>query len=909
MRETTYIIQPSFASGEVSPEVASRVDMEKYAAALLQAENCYIRPYGAVYKRPGSLYCGKAKKSKVRLIEFRSSASHGFLLEVGAGYIRIWKDGVFTNQEIQTDYTEGELEKLRTCQSADIMYIASGTHPVMQLKHYSDTDWRFEEMEMSCQYFDDSLTVNNRVSSEKWNKAGTYSWTCPSTGNYSVTVAGAGGGNGGIGGGKSGMAGGTEAWANGGTGGSGAITTKTVYLTEGTVYSITVGAPGAKGADKASADEYGCYTGGTGGKGGTSSAFGIEAQGGEGGTGGYGKRTVKQTSWIPVPWYEVYNGTNGISYGNGGTAGNPGWVTVQSLEEPTLTISGTAGEVTLTADMDFFSSDMKGMWVKISQEIESKTVSASGATTTDAIPVGNGWKIITHGTWTGEVKIQKSTNGGEWKDFRTYKSNDDNNISESGTVDEEDNVKMRLVTTAGKADLTSIAYTKSGVVEIKKINSTTKATCMVKKVIGQAGQVDSYAFGAWNQRYGYPRTVGFFQDRLIFAGTEMQPYVLWMSKTGDYNNFSVEKVSGTVTDDSAICLSFISRQQAEIKHVCPASDLFILTDSNEWVVSGGSTVTPSKCTNKAQTFRGCTEVEPISIGSRLIYVQKRSQTIRDMAYSYETDSYDGMDLTLLAKHLLREHTILSSAYMQDPDSRLYFVRSDGAMICLAYINDQKVYAWSHLVTDGKYISVCTVAEEETDEVYTAVIRNDETYIEKLAPDSESSDPKDFIMTDCSKFITFDEKDDTTTVDWITGKVSVLGDGRWFEDVEITDGTITLPTKVSYMIIGYPYQMTIELPNVEVQTQNGTLQGRYKNVRSASLRLQHTLGGKIGNGVGKVDSIKYEEFSDQTVTLYTGDKEITIPNQGVEKNGRVLITSNEPYPFYLAAIIRGVVVSE
>lgn len=112
-----------------------------------------------------------------------------------------------------------------------------------------------------------------------------------------------------------------------------------------------------------------------------------------------------------------------------------------------------------------------------------------------------------------------------------------------------------------------------------------------------------------------------------------------------------------------------------------------------------------------------------------------------------------------------------------------------------------------------------------------------------------------------------------------------------------------------MIIGYPYQMTIELPNVEIQAQNGTMQGRYKNVRTVSLRLLHTLGGSIGNGVGRNDTIKYEEFSDQKIFLYTGDKEITIPNQGVEKNGRVIITSSDPYPFYLAALIRGVIVSE
>ena len=137
----------------------------------------------------------------------------------------------------------------------------------------------------------------------------------------------------------------------------------------------------------------------------------------------------------------------------------------------------------------------------------------------------------------------------------------------------------------------------------------------------------------------------------------------------------------------------------------------------------------------------------------------------------------------------------------------------------------------------------------------------------------------------------------------------MADGKFFEDVEIKEGTVTLPTKVSYMIIGYPYRMTIELPNVEIQAQNGTMQGRYKNVRTVSLRLLHTLGGSIGNGVGRNDTIKYEELSDQKIFLYTGDKEITIPNQGVEKNGRVIITSSDPYPFYLAALIRGVIVSE
>lgn len=905
-RETIYAMQSSFTTGEISPEVANRVDLDKYQSALLNAENAYIRPYGAVYKRTGSLFCGYAKSAKVRLIEFKNKTNSGFLLEVGEKYIRIWKNGIFTGCEVITPYTTSDLPKLRTAQSADILYIASGKYPVMQLKHYADNDWRFEELELASQYFDETTEVDNYVADETWNKAGTYQWTCQESGNYVITVAGGGGG------------GCTDqahlrrtgysqsedyVTAKGGKGGNGEVTTKTVYLKAQTVYNITVGNGGTKANP--------------GNNGGTSS-FGnlLSARGGGGGQPGTftGKRHTKPRPHKHYTIWTGHEGAAGTSYGNGGQGqyetGNPGWVTLRSAAESTLTTSGISGEITLTANKATFSSDMKGMWMKLSQDIPSQAVQSNGNETTAAITVGSSWKIITHGTWNGTITIQRSVNGGEWKNYRTYRSNDDNNISESGTENIEDNVRLRIVATAGRADLTANAYTKEGIVVIESVNSSTQATCLVKKTLGRTGKIDAYCYGVWNNKFGYPRTVAFFQDRLVFGGTAYQPYVLWMSKTGDYNNFSVEKASGTLTDDSAIALSFISREQAEIKHLCPASDLYVLTDANEWTISGGETVTPTKCTPKAQTFRGCTDVEPLSIGGRLIYIQRRSQTVRDMAYSFETDSYDGMDLTLLAKNLLRGMTLKDIAYMQDPDSRLYFVRSDGAMICLSYIKDQKVYAWSHIKTDGEYLAVCNIAGDTEDDVYTAVRRQGKTYIEKLTLNAETNNPKDYIMLDCAKVFTFDTPEDNQEVKWLSGKVTVLADGKCFEDVEIgQDGVITLPTAVSYMIIGLPYTMKLELPNLEMNTQNGTLQGRYKNVRSASLRLLNSLGGKIGNGVGPMDAIKYEELSDQEITLYTGDKEITIPNRGNEKNGRVLIESDEPYPFNLAALIREVVIND
>ena len=50
--------------------------------------------------------------------------------------------------------------------------------------------------------------------------------------------------------------------------------------------------------------------------------------------------------------------------------------------------------------------------------------------------------------------------------------------------------------------------------------------------------------------------------------------------------FWVEKVGGTITDDSAITLPVINRKMYDIRHLIPANDLLILTSGNEWIIDG-----------------------------------------------------------------------------------------------------------------------------------------------------------------------------------------------------------------------------------------------------------------------------------------------------------------------------------
>lgn len=917
-----YLLQPAFTGGEISAEVANRVDLDKYQLAVLQAYNCLIKPHGPIYRRPGMKYMARTKYSDKAciLVPFNGADSTDYLLELGEKYIRVHKNGLYINIEVMTPYTADMLQDLRFVQSADTMFIASGKYPVKQLARYSDTDWRFADFEITDMYFDESTSLEN-YSGISYTVPGTYQFQPAVTGEYQIDIAGAGGGGGGgVKYSKPREHGYYRYCVGGGAGGNGERIIKTVTLSKDTSYTVTVGSGGAGGSGKG---DYG--TASSGGNGGNSTACGLIGRGGTGGGGG--SREAIDGS------YQNTKGTQGATYGaggggiggiagttykdNAGKAGANGWVKILYTGNKECLPSGTQGDITLTSNKNIFASSKPGTYIKLKQEIASKTVSTSNGTT-ERVRVGENWKVISHGTWSGSFAIEKSDDGESWKEYRKYTSKDDYNPSESGSVTEP--VFLRAVCTISSGtctvDLTAMAYNAEGVVKLTEITSDSTAKAHVEKELGSTDMTTNFLWGAWSEEFGYPQTLCFFQDRLCFGGTKQQPYMVWMSRTGDYGNFSVEKASGTVTDDSAVALAFVSRKQFKILHLIASTDLIVLTAGNEWTVSGSDTVTPSKAVPKMQTTRGCSTVEPLMIGGRIVFVQGRGSTVRDMAYSYETDSYGGNDLTLLAKHIIENVQIVDSAYKQEPDSTIYFVRSDGTMACLSYIMEQKVYAWSTIETQGKIEAVAAVQEGDEDIIYLVVKReiNGVTVrnIEYLAKNpAKSNNPDDYIMLDNAiEYSTAEKSSGETEIDAaeLAGeKVTVIGDGRMYSGLTVSqDGTVTLPAAVQHAFIGLPYRSIVELPNVEIKTGDGTMQGRKKQISNCILRLSNSLGGMVGPDINTMDLMNFDEQNAVSdIKLFTGDKHMTLPIGGFNNEGRVIIVTDEPYPFNLLAVVREV----
>lgn len=142
------LMQPSFAAGELSPELRRRIDLAKYNVGAEIIKNMVVLPRGGVQSRPGLRMVTEVKNGakKPRLIDFVFSISQAYVLEFGDLYIRVFKDrgAVLSGEsvyEIITTYTEAELPDLKFEQSADTLYICHPNHAPATLTRTSHTTW------------------------------------------------------------------------------------------------------------------------------------------------------------------------------------------------------------------------------------------------------------------------------------------------------------------------------------------------------------------------------------------------------------------------------------------------------------------------------------------------------------------------------------------------------------------------------------------------------------------------------------------------------------------------------------------------------------------------------------------------------------------------------------------------
>lgn len=430
--------------------------------------------------------------------------------------------------------------------------------------------------------------------------------------------------------------------------------------------------------------------------------------------------------------------------------------------------------VEIISDEMTFDKKLEGSLIKFEFPVPAKTfvfnsLAYPKIAETESFFVKGTLNITTAGSkWQGVISIDRSADGGEtWTTIRQYRRRDTNTQGQwDFTVSEtEDYVLYKIrayhfepETTSSQATITTpniiqaslydslvapvnnntssdyaidITVTASGFLrsethEIKSISSDGRTlitdiqqnfTFPIYSMLTIGTKITLWSIGAWGNLQGYPGAVAMYQDRLVFASTDRQPQTIWLSKTGDYSNFSI---SDPLADDDAVTITLAGSSADGIHSLVSSGDLLAFTTSGEWKISGAGdngAITPSALTAHQQSNIGSKNLQPILVNGRIIFVQTQGQKVFALGYDLNIDGYTGSELSILSSHIFENKNIISMAYQKIPDSLLWFVLNDGTFVSCTYNPEHEVIGWARHSSNFNIKSIVSVSGEKQTEIF------------------------------------------------------------------------------------------------------------------------------------------------------------------------------------------------
>ena len=195
-----------------------------------------------------------------------------------------------------------------------------------------------------------------------------------------------------------------------------------------------------------------------------------------------------------------------------------------------------------------------------------------------------------------------------------------------------------------------------------------------------------------------PGVVTFFEERLIWAGSNDDNQTIWGSATGSY--FDMAQGSGAAADSVEYTLA--GNAVNVIQWLAPSKSLLIGTMGGEFKMDGGgSALTPANVRVVQETNYGSKKIEPIQVENVVLFLQRAGRKLREFVFDFDQDNFVAPDLTILAEHLTTGGFV-DTTYQQEEDSIVWAVRSDGVLCGMTYLRGQNVIAWHRQIVGGYF---------------------------------------------------------------------------------------------------------------------------------------------------------------------------------------------------------------
>lgn len=231
----------------------------------------------------------------------------------------------------------------------------------------------------------------------------------------------------------------------------------------------------------------------------------------------------------------------------------------------------------------------------------------------------------------------------------------------------------------------------------------------------------------------YPTAVTFYEQRLIYGGTNNSAQTLYFSKSADADDFTV----GTADDDGIVYT--VGGDNNSIQWL-RGTDKFLAIGVYGDVLKGtgglDDVITPSSISIKPSNSYGVASINPIGRGSQIFYVQNNILILRSFEYDFESDGYIPVDRNIIADHITKSG-VKQITFQEGRPNIVWAVRTDGVLIGMTIEDTEGISGWHRHSTDGYFISIASPPRESAyNQLWACVKRGSDYFIEYMVDEPD-----------------------------------------------------------------------------------------------------------------------------------------------------------------------------
>lgn len=832
----------SFNTGEVTPQIDARSDVEKYASSCRTLENFIPTIYGTVVRRPGTKYIATSKNTNldIRMVPFIFSSTTAYTCEFGNLYIRFYIDGAQLTSggdavEVVTTYLTADLPQLQFEQIGDVMWIVHPSYAPAKLTRTSVTAFSLDTITFDKGPF----LVRNDIENND-------DVTITPTGLDINAIT---------------------------TGAAGAADFDIVFATAALATAAIALFP---------ANQRFFIGGSTAGATNIDGAYTVDAA--RATTSSTVTLTVRTTEAIasdPADKGDVYvvGGTGTL------TASSATFTTGSSGHADTL-FKLTQARVQAVTSGNAASTGIVGQAIDVKGPFTFKAMGTWAATIElQRNEDGTNWE--TSRTFIGITDQQNIHNSTE----------PDDNIQYRMFITSFTSGPINMSITVNTSTQDSIARISS---------VTSETVVSVVWVVPPASSVATkrWAEGAWSSVQGYPTAIGAIKGRIVYGGTSGLAQTLWLSEVDDYEDFE-EGINDADSFIIPLTTTNTIRwiRALEVLIVGTSGDEWIIQSSK---VDTPLTPTDFSASQQSQYGSAAFQAKKAGtailfadfVGRRVRefifsddFGKYLAPDLNALAEHMTEDVIVGTAFQRNPDPILwawtTNGTLLSMTYERDQNVVAWArhpIGGNGAVLSVAVIPST--------TEDEVWLAV-----SRTISTTTAV------YIEQMQPRNWGSDDTDAFFVDSG--IT-DTGGSTTIsgLDHLEAEeVAILLDGAIMARETVSGGSITMDEAGTTAQVGVPYRYKLEPMRLDISSPSGTSKGSIKTIPELVISFFKSRDVKYGPDVDNLKSIDWRttEAYGTAPDLFTGDRELTLDG-GFDPEDPILISGDDPSPCTIRAIV-------